>query len=43
MRRKFAALGIVAEAGQPQDVANFIRQDVTRWSAIIRERHIQSD
>lgn len=43
VRRKFAALGIVAEAGQPQEVANFIRQDVTRWSAIIRQRHIQSD
>lgn len=43
VRRRFAALGIVAEGSTPQKVTEFIKQDVTRWSAIIRERNIQAD
>ena len=43
VRKRFAALGIAAEGSSPQKVTEFIKQDVTRWSAIIRERNIQAD
>lgn len=43
VRKRFAALGIVAESSGPQQVADFIKQDVSRWSVIIRERNIHAD
>jgi tripartite-type tricarboxylate transporter receptor subunit TctC len=43
VRKRFAALGIVAEGSGPQQVSDFIKQDVSRWSVIIRERNIQAD
>jgi tripartite-type tricarboxylate transporter receptor subunit TctC len=43
VRQRFAGLGIVAEAGKPSEVTDLVRQDVSRWTAIIRERHIVAE
>jgi tripartite-type tricarboxylate transporter receptor subunit TctC len=43
VRKRFAGLGIVAEAGSPQEVTALVKQDVTRWTAIIRDRHIEAE
>jgi tripartite-type tricarboxylate transporter receptor subunit TctC len=43
VKKRFAGLGIVAEGGPAQDVTALVKQDVTRWSAIIRERHIEAE
>lgn len=43
VRKRFASLGIVAETGSPQEVSALVQQDVTRWTAIIRERHIEAE
>jgi tripartite-type tricarboxylate transporter receptor subunit TctC len=43
VRQRFAGLGIVAEGGDPSEVTELVRQDVSRWTVIIRERHIVAD
>jgi tripartite-type tricarboxylate transporter receptor subunit TctC len=43
VRKRFAALGIVAEGSPPRKVTEYIKQDVSRWSVIIRERNILAD
>jgi tripartite-type tricarboxylate transporter receptor subunit TctC len=43
VRKRFASLGIVAEGSTPQVVTGYVKQDVARWSVIIRERNILPD
>jgi tripartite-type tricarboxylate transporter receptor subunit TctC len=45
VRQRFASLGIVAEkgGGDPSEVTRLVQQDVSRWTAIIRERHIVAE
>jgi tripartite-type tricarboxylate transporter receptor subunit TctC len=43
MRKKFAALGVVAESSAPAAVTALINEDLARWSAIIRERDIRPE
>jgi tripartite-type tricarboxylate transporter receptor subunit TctC len=43
VRQRFAGLGIVAEGGDASKVSELVRQDVSRWTAIIRERHIVAE
>jgi len=35
--------GIVAEGGQPQEVTDLVKRDVTRWTTIIHDRHIEAE
>ena len=41
--KRFNASGAIALGGSPQDFDRFIRQDIERWSRIIRERGITVD
>ncbi|NUZ04731.1 Bug family tripartite tricarboxylate transporter substrate binding protein [Piscinibacter koreensis] len=43
VRRRFEGLGVAVDTGRPAAVTAYIRQDVTRWSAIIRERDIRAE
>lgn len=43
VRQRFAGLGIVAEGGKPSEVTDLVSQDVSRWTVIIRERHIVAE
>jgi tripartite-type tricarboxylate transporter receptor subunit TctC len=43
VRQRFAGLGIVAEGGKPAEVTDLVSQDLSRWTAIIRERHIVAE
>jgi tripartite-type tricarboxylate transporter receptor subunit TctC len=43
VRKRFDALGVSVDAGGPAEVAAYIRQDVARWGAIIREQNIRPE
>ena len=43
VRKRFEDLGVSADAGGPAEVSSYIRQDLTRWGAIIREQNIQPE
>jgi tripartite-type tricarboxylate transporter receptor subunit TctC len=43
VRKRFEALGIVADAAGPDAVTAYIRQDLARWGAIIKERDIKAE
>ncbi len=43
VQKRFAGLGVAAEGGPAQKVTELVKQDVARWSTIIRERNIQAD
>jgi len=43
VRKRFAGLGVVAESSPPQVVTGLIREDLARWSVIIRERDIRAE
>lgn len=43
VKKRFDSLGVDAESSQPARVTAFIREDVTRWSTIIREQNIQPE
>lgn len=43
VRKRFTALGVSAGGSTPQVVAEYIKLDTARWSAIIREKNIQAE
>jgi tripartite-type tricarboxylate transporter receptor subunit TctC len=43
VRKRFEDLGVTADAAGPAEVASYIRQDLARWGAIIREQNIQPE
>ena len=43
VKKRFAALGVVAEGGAPQKVTELVKQDIARWGPIIRENNIQPE
>jgi len=43
VQQRFSALGVDAESSAPAKVMDYVKQDVTRWSAIIREKNIQPE
>jgi tripartite-type tricarboxylate transporter receptor subunit TctC len=43
VRKRFDALGVDAGSSAPAQVMEYVKQDVSRWSAIIREQNIQPE
>lgn len=43
VRMRFDSLGVDAESSAPAKVMDYVKQDVSRWSAIIREQNIQPE
>lgn len=43
VRSRFNSLGVDAGGSSPAQVRDYIKQDVARWSAIIREKNIQPE
>ena len=43
VRQRFEALGVTADAGGPAEVTGYIRQDLARWEAVIREQNIKAE
>lgn len=43
VRKRFAALGVDAGSSAPAQVMDYVKQDVNRWSTIIREQNIQPE
>ena len=43
VRQRFAKLGMQAAPGTPEELANRLRADVTRWSRVVREAHIKPE
>jgi tripartite-type tricarboxylate transporter receptor subunit TctC len=43
VRKRFDSLGVAADAGGPGEVAGYIRQDLARWEAVIREQNIRPE
>jgi tripartite-type tricarboxylate transporter receptor subunit TctC len=43
VKKRFAALGVVAEGGAAQKVTALVRQDLARWGPIIRDGNIQPE
>ena len=43
VRERFDALGVDAGSSAPAQVMNYVKQDVSRWSTIIREQNIQPE
>ncbi|MDB5733152.1 MAG: Tripartite-type tricarboxylate transporter, receptor component TctC, partial [Variovorax sp.] len=43
VRKRFDSLGVDAESSAPAKVMDYVKQDVSRWSAIIREQNIQPE
>lgn len=43
VRKRFDSLGVDAESSTPAKVMDYVNQDVSRWSAIIREQNIQPE
>jgi tripartite-type tricarboxylate transporter receptor subunit TctC len=40
MRERCAALGLEAESSTPEDLARAVREDTTKWAAVIRKNNI---
>ena len=43
IRKRFESLGVTADAGGPTEAAGYIRQDLARWEAVIREQNIKAE
>lgn len=43
VRKRFNALGVVVGGSSPQVVMDDIKQDIARWSVVIREKNIQPE
>lgn len=43
VRKRFESLGVMADAGGPAEAAGYIRQDLARWEAVIREQNIKAE
>ncbi|MGJ7509579.1 Bug family tripartite tricarboxylate transporter substrate binding protein [Variovorax sp. GT1P44] len=43
VRKRFDSLGVDAESSAPAKVMDYVKQDVSRWSTIIREQNIQPE
>ncbi|MDB6000165.1 MAG: Tripartite-type tricarboxylate transporter, receptor component TctC, partial [Rhizobacter sp.] len=43
VKARFKSLGVIAEGGAPQKVTDLIKQDVARWSVIIRDNNIRPE
>ncbi|WP_218508257.1 tripartite tricarboxylate transporter substrate binding protein [Variovorax sp. dw_308] len=43
VRKRFDALGVDAESSAPAQVMDYVKQDVARWSVIIREQNIEPE
>ncbi|MEF7612358.1 tripartite tricarboxylate transporter substrate binding protein [Aquincola sp. MAHUQ-54] len=43
IQKRFEGLGVAVDRGGPDEVTAYIRQDLARWSTIIRERDIRAE
>jgi tripartite-type tricarboxylate transporter receptor subunit TctC len=43
VKKHFDLLGVDAESSDPAKVMDYVKQDVARWSVIIREQNIQPE
>ncbi|MEZ2294989.1 Bug family tripartite tricarboxylate transporter substrate binding protein [Variovorax sp. RCC_210] len=43
VKKRFDSLGVDAESSAPPKVMEYVKQDVARWSVIIREQNIQPE
>jgi tripartite-type tricarboxylate transporter receptor subunit TctC len=43
VREKLATIGAQATGGSPEDFANYIREDFSKWTRIVRDNHVKVD
>jgi tripartite-type tricarboxylate transporter receptor subunit TctC len=43
VREKLAAIGAQPTGGSPEDFANYIREDFSKWTRIVRDNHVKVD
>jgi tripartite-type tricarboxylate transporter receptor subunit TctC len=43
VREKLASIGAQPTGGSPEDFANYIREDFSKWTRIVRDNHVKVD